>query len=278
MSDFSDAELIHDAANGDVEAFGTIVKRYQTLVCSVAYAVLGDVATSEDIGQETFLSAWKQLSSLKDPTKLKSWLATTARNHARMHARKPSHQALDQTTSEPTSADKGIEEMVDRDEQQIVWATLQRLPESYREPLILYYRQEQSVAEVAEALELSTDAVKQRLARGREMLRSQVMSTIERSLIRTVPTTTFTVAVMAAVGSAKPVAAATAGTAALAGAKITATKSAGIGATGAVTGTLLGLAGGIFGASIGWLFADYASQRKLIVRQCLWYLVGVATR
>ena len=53
------------------------------------------------------------------------------------------------------------------------------IPENYREPLILFYREQQSVAEVAAALDVSPDAVKQRLSRGRQMLREQVASVVE---------------------------------------------------------------------------------------------------
>ena len=71
------------------------------------------------------------------------------------------------------------------------------MPESYREPLILFYREDQSVAEVAGALKLSEDAVKQRLLRGREMLRKQTADLVESRLRRSRPGRTFTAGVMA---------------------------------------------------------------------------------
>ncbi len=83
------------------------------------------------------------------------------------------------------------------EEETLVWQALERIPESYREPLILFYREDRSVAEVAGALELSEDAVKQRLSRGRGMLREQVAELVEGGLRRSRPGRKFTVAVMA---------------------------------------------------------------------------------
>jgi len=56
---------------------------------------------------------------------------------------------------------------VTREEEAILWRALERIPDTYREPLILFYREQQSVERVAAELELSEDAVKQRLSRGR---------------------------------------------------------------------------------------------------------------
>ena len=77
---------------------------------------------------------------------------------------------------------------------------LAKLPETYRLPLVLYYREGQSVRAVAEALGISEDAVKQRLARGREMLRDRMSGLIETVLTRTGPTPIFTMVIAAAIG------------------------------------------------------------------------------
>ena len=97
------------------------------------------------------------------------------------------------STDEPGPA----EEAVSREEESLVWQALERIPEAYREPLILFYREDRSVAEVAGALVLSEDAVKQRLSRGRGMLREQVAELVEGGLRRSRPGRRFTVTVMA---------------------------------------------------------------------------------
>jgi len=157
---------------------------------------------------------------------------------------------------------------VDQQDADLVWSTLSQLPESYREPLVLYYRHEKSVSEVADSLSLSQSATKQRLARGRDMLRTEVLAAIEQSLRKTVPSAAFTVGVMAVISGAPKTAAAATGAAVA----TTAAKSA---AGGAAAGTLLGLLGGFMGAFASWYNSEYQSQRTLIVRQGVVYLIGM---
>ena len=75
------------AVAGDHAAFAVLVERYQAMVSGVTLSILKDFASGEDMAQETFLTAWKKLSSLQDPSKVKPWLATLARNTALNHLR-----------------------------------------------------------------------------------------------------------------------------------------------------------------------------------------------
>ena len=71
--------------------------------------------------------------------------------------------------------DAPVEHAISKEEEAILWWSLEHIPQNYREPLVLFYREGQSVERVAEALELSEDAVKQRLSRGRKLLQQQVL-------------------------------------------------------------------------------------------------------
>ena len=84
----SDTELVQAVAAGDRPAFGEIVTRYQSLVCAIAFSGTGDLARAEEVAQETFLAAHQGLANLRDPARLKAWLAGIARNlaqNARRH-------------------------------------------------------------------------------------------------------------------------------------------------------------------------------------------------
>jgi RNA polymerase sigma factor (sigma-70 family) len=93
----NDAELVSASLTGNRDAFGQIVARYQSLVCSLAYSATGSLGQSEDLAQETFLTAWKQLADLREPEKLRAWLCGIARNlihnSLRRQGREPSHHA-----------------------------------------------------------------------------------------------------------------------------------------------------------------------------------------
>lgn len=81
----------------------------------------------------------------------------------------------------------------------MTWTALGELPETYREALVLYYWEDQSAREVAAALEISEQAVQQRLSRGRSLLREEVLSRVEGALRRGRPGAAMTATIVAAV-------------------------------------------------------------------------------
>jgi RNA polymerase sigma factor (sigma-70 family) len=261
----SDADLWQQVRQGSAVAFEVLVRRHQALVCGVAYNACGDLALSEDVAQETFWAAWRERDGVQEPGRLRAWLCGIARNlgkNARRRASRPAEAAcaLERAESLSASAPGPAEEAVSREEETLVWQSLEEVPEAYREPLILFYREQQRVAEVAAALDLSADAVKQRLSRGREMLRERVAELVEGVLRRSRPGRGFTVAVMAGItaGSLGPSTALAGGGGAAGVAATALTASAATGIAGGVAGTGLGLLGGWVGT---WLSAEAAPTR-----------------
>ncbi len=201
----ADTELVQASLAGNRDAFGSIVIRYQSLVCSLAYSATGSFDRSEDLAQQTFVTAWQRLSELREPAKLRAWLCGIARNLISNAQRRAGREPA--SLGEPFTEEHEViapevspsDQAVSREEQAILWRALQHIPENYREPLVLYYREQQSVRKVAEALELSEDTVKQRLARGRALLHEQVLALVEGTLARSKPGPGFTHGVLAAV-------------------------------------------------------------------------------
>ncbi len=152
----SDSELVAQSLAGDRNAFGRIVARYQTLICSLAYSATGSLTQSEDLSQETFLAAWKQLPELREPGKLRSWLCGIVRNlncrALRTQSREPIHGAERIDAAQESAAMEPLprDQTISREEEAILWRSLGRIPENYREPLILFYREQQSVERVAQ--------------------------------------------------------------------------------------------------------------------------------
>lgn len=257
-----ETELLEQCiSHRDRDAYAVMVERYQGLLCSLAYSIVGDFGQSEDVAQDSFVTAWNKLETLRDREKFRSWLCGIARHHALgvVKKRRPERTLTDEdleTTGESPDTSLG-------DEAAIVWSALEALPESYREPLILFYREEQSVARVANDLDISESAVKQRLSRGRGMLRDRVKDLVETTLAQTKPGKAFTLAVMGALpgvlaGSAAAASAGSAGKA-VAGAASAA-------GSGAVLGMLGGLLGGGFGMFMGHQTSRYASQRHFVIK------------
>ena len=272
----NDAELVHESLTGNREAFGQIVARYQSLVCSLAFSATGSLSQSEDLAQETFVTAWRQLRDLREPEKLRSWLCRIARNLTydalRQQGREPSHGAepLEEIAESPAPGLQPAEQTISNEEQAILWRSLEKIPEIYREPLVLFYREHQSIEAVAQNLKLSEDAVKQRLSRGRKMLHEQVLAFVEGALEKTSPGKTFTLGVIAALPAAATFTkAATAGAAVAKGG--VAAKSA---ATAGTLGGLFAILGGGISAYISLRAKadDTKSQRE---RQFMLQMIGV---
>ena len=248
----NDSDLVHASLAGNRGAFGQIVARYQSLICSLAYSATGSLNRSEDLAQETFVTAWQKLPALNEPSKLRAWLCGIARNlisnAQRRAGREPAHLAepFDPAHDAVAPELSPPEQAVSREEEAIMWHALEKIPENYREPLVLFYREHKSVEAVARELELSEDAVKQRLSRGRALLHEQVLALVEGTLARSNPGPTFTLDVMAALPLAG------AGIAAAAGAATT--KSA----AGAKTASWLGPLGTLLTAQVLWFVSSVA--------------------
>jgi len=268
----NDAELVEGTLAGNRDAFGQIVSRYQSLISSLTYSATGNLGQSEDLAQETFITAWKHLVHLRERDKLRSWLCGIARNRInnflRREGHEPLHRAgeLDEISETRSPEPLPVEYTISNEEQAILWRSLERIPEIYREPLVLFYREHQSIEGVAQSLELTEDTVKQRLSRGRKMLHEQVLAFVEGALERTNPGKAFTMDVLAALPaltiSAK---AATIGAAAAKG--VTVAKSAGLaGLLNMVFSPFLAVASLYFGYRMDTESARSPQRRELIAR------------
>jgi len=222
--------LLKASLQGSTQAFETIVERYQSLVCAVTYSGTGSVERSEELAQETFLRAWKSLDQLQDLAKFRPWLCSIARSTVQNWFRSRKNDVVGKAAPldcavEKASDDAGPMEAAMMKEQQLVVArALAHIPESLREPLILFYREQKSIREVAEQLGLSEQAARQRIARGRGLLREQVADMVETTIARTKPGKAFTTAVIAVIAASA--------------AKTTTTAAAATGAAAAVGGSL----------------------------------------
>jgi len=201
----SDIDLLKASRDGSTQAFGIVVSRYQSLVCAITYAATGDSGRSEELAQDAFLRAWKGLGQLQDLSKFRAWLCSIARNTVQNWFRSQGRDVVGRAASleaaaETTSRDGGPEEVVMFKEQQaLIREALAQMPEGVREPLILFYREGKSTREVAVQLGLTEEAARQRIYRGRSLLREQMADMIENTITRTKPGKAFTAAVLAAV-------------------------------------------------------------------------------
>jgi RNA polymerase sigma factor (sigma-70 family) len=248
--------LVLAAAQGDTEAYGRLVDETSPLVSSIALAILRDVEISRDVAQDVFLSVWRDLKKLRNPASFLPWLRQVARNRARIalrtnwRKRKLGETGLDDllplvTDPRPNAA----EQMLATEQARALSEALSNLPEDTREVLTLFYREEQSIAQVASLLELSETAVKKRLSRAREALRAGILDQAGETLRRTKPGSEFTAMVVGALPMSAPPGAAVATL--LAKLHVPAAWAAAAKILLPFSGALLGAAGGSAGVLIG---------------------------
>ena len=203
-------ELIGQSLNGDREAFGHIVRHYQGLVSGITFGMTGDHHKSEDLAQETFLVAWKQLAELRDLQKLPQWFCGIARtlvlNDRSKNAAKPKAVSYDTNEigektalSSPMARDSDpLEHAIREERNRLVAEAITKIPERYRVPLIMSIRSGMSTSEIAATLEISEDTFYQRISRAKKFLRTELEKQVEHSVRTTGPGEFFSLGVVAA--------------------------------------------------------------------------------
>ena len=178
----NDVALIQRTLDGDEGAFTTLVKKYQKWVHTLVWRKIGDFHTAEEITQDIFLKVYKKLSTLKPPDHFPGWLYVITTRHCISWLRKKqvSTTSLD---AMPTveleelcylryETARGEEASIDH-QRELVKRLLQKLPESERTVVTLFYLAEMTSEEVSAFLGVSPNTIRSRLRRARKRLKEQ---------------------------------------------------------------------------------------------------------
>jgi len=198
-----ETKLLRASLAGDRSAFEAIVEKYQSSICAITFSGTGRLDVSEELAQETFLNAWQNLHQLRDLKGFRSWLYSIARNALRNYYRQRTAASTGVDLAEVTTEEtQGPPEILMRQEERVMLEqAIMRLPEKYREPLVMFYRQRQSIRESAQALRLNEATLRTRLHRARNLLKEDMAQRLEHALEQTGPRKDFTKAVMVAIGT-----------------------------------------------------------------------------
>jgi RNA polymerase sigma-70 factor (ECF subfamily) len=174
----SDGALVYRCLEGDTEAYGDLVDRYQGAVYATAYYYVGRFGAADDVAQESFLTAYRNLPWLKDGEKFGAWLKSiTCRTAANWLRR--SQKRLARETPVPSGQMISIEDarlgprgLLERGERLArVHAAIESLPERYRLPVVLRYLQELTYDEISVFTGESRDEIRGILQRAGRQLR-----------------------------------------------------------------------------------------------------------
>lgn len=174
-----DIEHIHRVLNGDTSAFRFLVEKYQGMVHTIAYKIMGNMEDAEDVAQEVFIKSFKSLKSYNFQSRFSTWLYRIAYNQSidTIKKRKNRKHNLDLEKAYENSAAHvaSSESVIDQKLlQSILKKLIDQLPEEERMIVLLYYFDEQPLKEIAEVIGIKENNVKIKLHRVRSKLEKQL--------------------------------------------------------------------------------------------------------
>jgi len=178
--DHSDNRLIENFFSGDETAFNDLVKKYLKPVYNFLYQFVSDREILDDITQDTFIKAWKNLEKFDQDRSLKTWLFTIAKNTAYDYLKKKKTIPFSNFTDEEGNnkldniGDESIlsdELLIRADSAKILEEKLKVLPDIYRIILIMHYKEDFSLQEIAKILGKPYNTIKSQHQRGLKILK-----------------------------------------------------------------------------------------------------------
>ncbi|OFC71934.1 RNA polymerase sigma factor [Alteromonas confluentis] len=204
------------AMKGDNNAFTRLIQATRNTISSIALAIVKDLDASEEVAQQVYIQCWQKLNTLKSPSSFLPWLRQSTRYAAFNYLRdnrvtdRVGGDEADLLFSQFCQDDGDSETVLSRSQQaQILARVVDDLPEETREIVLLYYREEQSSAQVATLLSISDASVRQQLSRARQTLKGKLLDKSGALILSTAPTLTISSVLVASAGISSPAQAAT---------------------------------------------------------------------
>jgi len=173
-----DEKIVADVLEGNRNAFGILVRKYQKQVFTLMHRFANSPSEAADLTQEAFLRAYNRLETFQPGKKFFVWLYTLSLNLARDYGRKNkkyadtlSENIIDNAHRETHDQERRL---IQKGEAMALNKALDRLPEDFREALLLRYREDLSMKDIARILNLSVSGAKMRIHRGLIQLRELV--------------------------------------------------------------------------------------------------------
>ena len=213
MEQENDVQLIRKILAGDDTAFSVLVEKYQKGIHALVWRKIGDFHYAEEITQDTFLKAYKNLSTLKDPSQFAGWLYVIA-NHLCINWNQRKKSQMQSLASIPTgkiehtSYNRYVLEQREKEaterRHRLVKNLLEKLPESERTVITLYYLGGMKSKEIGNFLGVSVHTVTSRLQRARKRLAQEEELLVQEFLGGVPISTGLTQNIMRQVAEMKP--------------------------------------------------------------------------
>lgn len=176
-----DTLLAFKAADGYDSAFETLVRKYERMVSTCVYGIVGNSEDTLDVSQDVFLKVYKSIGTFKGDSEFSTWLYRIAKNTALDFVRRRKQNVLSIDSSgeenegmdiadsnESTSPEKAV---LSNERNQKLYDAIKQLSDEHREVIILRDINNYSYEEISQKLQIESGTVKSRLSRARENLR-----------------------------------------------------------------------------------------------------------
>jgi RNA polymerase sigma-70 factor (ECF subfamily) len=176
----TDGHLVRQTVAGHSSAYEELVRRWSARILAFCHAKVGSSHAAEDLAQEALLRGYRSLSTLSDPDKFGCWLHGIALRTCLDWLKRKEHQQVgfaaigspeDQL---PAPTDVPLERLAREEHIRSLLAEVEALPDECREVIMLYYYQDVTYQEIADALGVSAATVNARLTKARKLLRERM--------------------------------------------------------------------------------------------------------
>ena len=172
--EMTDYELIRACLEKDNAYFAELVERYKNLVYSIILRMQNDREEANDLAQEVFLKIYKNLGKYYPDYKFSTWVMRITTNHVIDYnrAKRQAYTPLEEVGHMPSDWEDSPEEtLVKKERTTKLAAAVNGLPDMYKVPIVLYHQQGMSYHEISSAICEPLSKVKNRIFRGRKMLK-----------------------------------------------------------------------------------------------------------
>lgn len=177
MAQKTDFGLVNECLAGDKACFSELIYRYKNLVFSVIHRMINDKDEVDDLAQDVFIKVYKNLDKYYPDYKFSTWIMRITTNHVIDYRRKKRQETVpfEDVEFELGTAVSPESVLIEKEQSLRLKKVMDALPDMYKIPIILYHQQGLSYQEIADVIEQPLSKVKNRIFRGRKMLKDSLM-------------------------------------------------------------------------------------------------------
>lgn len=176
-----DEEIIRSVINGNQDDYEYIMRRYNERLYRIGISILKDESDAEDVMQETYIKAYKNLKNFKQQSKFSTWLTRIMVNESLAKLKyKKRFEQLDDTETEKLPAnlihtETPEKQFLQKELSSIIENAIRSLPQKYQTVFMMREIENMNVQETAQTLNITNENVKVRLHRAKELLKANIM-------------------------------------------------------------------------------------------------------